>query len=292
MWEDMEFDPEKIPTFKLAAHSAQIVCAFVLWCLEIAVFRADGSVINGNVGWTFAVCFLSIPAWVYLIMAPRFPRTRKLAEPRAMAVVDGLFAFIWLSAFSTQAAYNTANQCGTACSMSKAIVALGVFVFLFFCVSTFLSIYTVKYWQWHNRLPGYDKLVLQNQNIDPDKAAFSLAPHDEEAYAPVSTDDHDHDPAGRPGAHSDYSDPYGAPSRVSEPYGGAGAVAAGSTVSGLAQNPFQQDNPFDSDTEYHRTSPGPSATGGRYAPPSAQDEFEDEHRPVAFPSANYDRIAR
>lgn len=56
-------------------------------------------------------------------------------------------------------------------------------------------------------------------------------------------------------------------------------------------NPFQQDNPFDSDSEYHRPSPGPAA-GGRYAPPSAQDEYEDEQRPVAFPSANYDRITR
>ena len=61
-------------------------------------------------------------------MAPRFPRTRKLAEPRAMATVDGLFTIIWLSAFATQAAYNSAGLCGTACGMSKAIVALGVFV--------------------------------------------------------------------------------------------------------------------------------------------------------------------
>jgi len=55
MWEDLEFDPEKIPAFKLGFHIAQIVCAFVLWCLEIAVFRAENSVVNGNVGWTFAV---------------------------------------------------------------------------------------------------------------------------------------------------------------------------------------------------------------------------------------------
>lgn len=218
-----------------------------------------------------------------------------------MAVVDGLFAIIWLTAFSTQAAYNTANSCGTACALSKAVVALGVFVLyvppspltstqspadkmssLFFCVSTFISIYTVKYWQWHNRLPGYDKLQLNNQNIDPDKAAFSLAPHDEEAYAPINTGDHDdHDEPGR-GPRSDYSDPYGAPSNVSEPYGGARKTS----------NPFQQDNPFDSDTEYRRPSPGPSAISSRYAPPSAQDEYEDDSRPVAFPNANYDRITR
>lgn len=55
MWEDLELDPESIPTLKLIFHSAQIVCAFVSWCLEIAVFRADDSKVVGNNGWTFAV---------------------------------------------------------------------------------------------------------------------------------------------------------------------------------------------------------------------------------------------
>jgi hypothetical protein len=72
--------------------------------------------------------FLSVPAWIYLTMAPRFPRTRKIAEPHAMLIVDAVFTVIWLSAFATQAAYNTANLCGTACAISKAIVGLGFFV--------------------------------------------------------------------------------------------------------------------------------------------------------------------
>jgi len=61
-------------------------------------------------------------------MAPRFPRTRKIAEPHAMLVVDVVFTVVWLSAFATQAAYNTANSCGGACKLSKAIVGLGFFV--------------------------------------------------------------------------------------------------------------------------------------------------------------------
>lgn len=61
-------------------------------------------------------------------MAPRFPRTRKLAQPVVMAVVDGVFAILWLSAFAAQAAYNTANLCGGACGQSKAVVAMGFFV--------------------------------------------------------------------------------------------------------------------------------------------------------------------
>ncbi|KAK4104739.1 hypothetical protein N658DRAFT_442440 [Parathielavia hyrcaniae] len=317
MWDDFELDPERIPTFKLIFHGLQILFAFIAWCLEIAVFRDDKSKIVGNNGWTFGVVFLSVPAWIYLMMAPRFPRTRKLAHPYAMLAVDATFTVIWLSAFSTQAAYNSStykeedeviNLCGNACSMSKAIVGLGVFVFIFFCATTFLSIWTLKYYQWNHRLPGYDRAQLKDQNIDPDKAAFSLAPHDEEAYAPVNLSEHDQDDphsgshyGGAGGAaHSDYSDPYGpaagsqvggARSDYSDPYGPAAGskVGAGSTVgSSYRDNPFRQQeaNPFDNDTEYH--SGRVSAAGSGYAKPTATDEFDD----ARFPQANYDRIER
>lgn len=43
-----------------------------------------------------------------------------------MLVVDVVFTVVWLSAFASQAAYNTANDCGNACNQSKAIVGLGV----------------------------------------------------------------------------------------------------------------------------------------------------------------------
>ena len=72
--------------------------------------------------------FLTIPAWIYLCMAPRFPRTRKIAMPQVMLAVDAVFTVIWLSAWATQASYNTAGLCGEACGISKAIVGLGVFV--------------------------------------------------------------------------------------------------------------------------------------------------------------------
>ncbi|KAH6845576.1 hypothetical protein B0I37DRAFT_188668 [Chaetomium sp. MPI-CAGE-AT-0009] len=293
MWEDLEFDPERTPMFKLIFHSLQIVFAFVSWALGIAVFRADGSRIVGNNGWTFGVFFLSVPAWIYLMMAPRFPRTRKLAEPHAMLVVDTVFTIIWLSAFSTQAAYNTANLCGTACHLSKAVVAMAVFVFLFFCVTTFFSIWTLKYYQWNNRLPGYDRAQLNSQNIDPDKAAFSLAPHDEESYAPVNAadhDDHDHDHDDRHDGSSYGGTGLGGRSDYSDPYGGAGTAShvGASTVSSYHDNPFRQQeaNPFDGhDTEYHS---GSVSAAGRYATPAPSDGFED----ARFPRADYDRIER
>lgn len=61
-------------------------------------------------------------------MTPRFSRTRRFAQPYAMLLVDAIFVVIWISAFATQAAYNTADDCGKACKLSKAIVGLGVFI--------------------------------------------------------------------------------------------------------------------------------------------------------------------
>jgi hypothetical protein len=43
-----------------------------------------------------------------------------------MFAVDVVFCIIWLSAFASQAAYNTAKLCGNRCSQSSAIVGLGV----------------------------------------------------------------------------------------------------------------------------------------------------------------------
>ena len=63
MWEELEFDAEKIPLFKLIAHCTQILLVFILWCLEITVFRADGAAVNGNNGWTFAVVSL-VASWI------------------------------------------------------------------------------------------------------------------------------------------------------------------------------------------------------------------------------------
>lgn len=53
--EDFEWDPENVPLVKLGLHIAQVVFAFVVFCLEISVFRDDKAIINGNNAWPFAV---------------------------------------------------------------------------------------------------------------------------------------------------------------------------------------------------------------------------------------------
>ncbi|KAH6987769.1 hypothetical protein BKA56DRAFT_279537 [Ilyonectria sp. MPI-CAGE-AT-0026] len=297
-----EFDPDIVPNLKLGLHSFQIIFTFVAWCMEIGVFRAKDSTINGLNGWTFGVCFLSIPAWIYLIMTPRFDRTRKFAQPHAMLAVDGTFTVLWLSAFATQASFNAKNLCGKACGVSKGVVALGVFITLLFAGSTFISAYTLTYFNFHGNLPGYDNRKLRGgENIDPDKAAFSMAPHDDEAYERVHADENE--PTG-----SQYnSNSYNSNNRYDEgnPYG-----AEDDDPSRYGALPPRTNTLFDNDTEYNS---GPASmpyanppAGNAYEsnsyndrPPILTNTFDhppmgntyDDHldHPAQFPAGNYDR---
>lgn len=205
-----------------------------------------------------------------------------------MLVVDVIFAILWLSAFASQAAYNTANSCGDGCKVSKAVVGIAFFEILFWAGTSFVSAYTLKYYQFNGNLPGYGNIARKggHQNIDPDKAAFSMAPHDEEAYAPIHADDHDDH-------HSNA--PYNADSYGSRPmFDSETDYRPHSTAPSAHENPFG-----DHDYRAHSTSPHndpysagyglESEVGGSriYAPPSAEEY--DDGRPAQFPAANYDR---
>ncbi|KAH8679627.1 hypothetical protein BGZ60DRAFT_427950 [Tricladium varicosporioides] len=193
----VEFDPHNLQKIKLGVHISQAVAIFIAWVLEITVFRSSAK-LDGRPGWFFGMCFLSIPALIFLTMTPRFPRTKKFANPYALATVDGLFCVLWLSAFAAQANYNSSGKAGDGLGKSKAVVGFGVFIWLFFIVTTLASIYGVAYYKREGYLPGASRAPHNAQMIDPDKEAFSTAPHDDE-YAPVhSMDDHEvlHDAGG------------------------------------------------------------------------------------------------
>jgi hypothetical protein len=102
-----------------------------IWCSEYSLFGMGGkfpSLCDGLADRVRSQCFISIPALVFLIMTPRYDKTRKFANVNAMLVVDLFMSLIWLSAFATQADYNTQGLCGKVCGLSKAVVGLGVFV--------------------------------------------------------------------------------------------------------------------------------------------------------------------
>lgn len=162
-------------------------------------------------------------------------------------------------------------------------------------------------------MPGYDNLQARNSgrahtfnNIDPDKAAFSTGPVDEEGmYAPLGgggmradDDEEEHEFNAGPYHNTNTSsaphDPdsfgrhdtaYGGAAAASSTmgsrydndgaYGGAGASAsasagayggAGATVS---------------------HSPTPPVGGHMYSPPAAHDEYD---QPAQYPAADYDNL--
>ena len=149
----LEFEIHQFQTIKLALHIAQVVFIFVAWAIEIAVFKADKSVIDGRTGWHFGLCFLTMPAIIFLTMTPRFPRTRKLANPYAMATVDGVFCILWLSAFASVASWNGAGKCGTGCGLSKAVV--GISVFIWYEAFAFADIRMLMIWAGSYGLPRH-----------------------------------------------------------------------------------------------------------------------------------------
>lgn len=191
----VEFGTQHLQKAKLAVHVVQGALAFVSFCLDIAVIRSTAK-IDGRVGWNVGVCWLTVIPIIYLTMTPRFPRTRKFANPYALAVTDCLFCILWLSAFATVANWNGSGKCGNGCGLAKGVVAIGVFNWLFWILTSFMSLYGVVYYKREGYLPGFSRAPTNAQTIDPDKEAFSTAPHVDE-YAPVhNTDDPEVGPSG------------------------------------------------------------------------------------------------
>lgn len=241
----IEFDISQFQTYKMAIHIAQAAFIAIAWIIEIVVFR-KAATIDGRPGWYFGLCFLSIPAIIYLTMTIRYPLTRKYANAYALATVDFVWAIFWLSAFAAQASYNSSGKCKGACGGSKAVVGLGVFIWLFFVVTTIMSLFSVSYWSREGYLPGASRAPYNAHAIDPDKEAFSTAPHDDDYATVPNTDDHeipDHAGSAYSGAGGSTGSRFGAsspsfgggyvpPSVHDESpeytgYGGAGSVHSG-----------------------------------------------------------------
>lgn len=156
---------------------------------------------------------------------------------------------------------------------------------LLFGGSTFISAYSLQYYNFHGTLPGYDARQIRGgggggENIDPDKAAFSMAPHDEEAYERVNVDDHEaagsayggpaHGAYGSSSSRYDNGNPYTAGDDDLDRFGGGSNLGRNNAL-------------FDSETAY--------GGGAAELPPSsygARPTYDSEE-PAQFPAGNYDR---
>jgi len=197
---NLEFGIENFQSIKLGIHCVQSALILFTWILEIVVFR-NATAINAETGWYFGLCFLTIPAIIYLTMTVRYPQTRKYANPYALATVDGIYCIMWLTGFAAQASYNHAEtgtgkdekrDCTGACGASSAIVGLGVIIWLLWVVTFVMSCAGVFIYKRDGYLPGVSRAPFNAQQIDPHKDAFSTAPGDDE-YAPIHTNEHEHE---------------------------------------------------------------------------------------------------
>ncbi|CAD6498715.1 BgTH12-04376 [Blumeria graminis f. sp. triticale] len=186
----IEFDPHNLQSVKLGCHCIQALCLVFIFVLELVVF-SRATLIDGRVGWQFGLVFLTVPAILYLTMIVRFPRTRKFAQPYALATVDFFFAILWISGFSAQASYNSTNRCYGACGVSKAIVGLGFVTWIFWVLTTVMSLYGVMYWKREGYLPGVSRNPYNAAMIDPDKEAFSTAPHSDDYVVVHNSGEHE-----------------------------------------------------------------------------------------------------
>ncbi len=50
-----EIAPDLVPKVKLSLHIVHSIFAFIIFVLEIVLFRKQDALINGNNGWTFAM---------------------------------------------------------------------------------------------------------------------------------------------------------------------------------------------------------------------------------------------
>ena len=141
-----------------------------------------------------------------------------------------------------------------------------------------MSIYGVIYFRREGVLPGASRIPSNADMIDPDREAFSTAPHDDE-YAPVHMNDKDH----QDDMHHEMDSGEGSNSASYDPtthVAGQGTSYGGATGVGRGAGRVVYAPPTVSDVETgYRTYGEDDLEAGGYD--------EDEARRVRFPAGNY-----
>ncbi|KMP03160.1 hypothetical protein CIHG_02519 [Coccidioides immitis H538.4] len=178
-------------------HAFQAFIIFLAWAMTIAVFTRDGKT-DGRTAWYFALCWFSIPGLIYLTAVPIWPRARRFGNPYAFATVDGLYTFLWFTAWVAIATYVGSGKAAGSndednkkdgktgcdafaygspakCTLSTGTAVLGAFVFLLFIITSFMSIKDVMDYRRTGMMPydGSDPTFAAQS-----KAAFSSNPHE------------------------------------------------------------------------------------------------------------------
>lgn len=162
---------------KVVFHVFQALFIFVAGCITIAVFTKGST--GGATKYYFALCFLTGPALIYLVMVPMWSRAARFANAYAFLALDALYTIFWFAAFVSVTVWNTAGvrdgekekkikdgdgNCSTfapgpesMCVLSRATVGLGVVVFIFFALTTGISSYYIVKFRKDGVLPYESK---------------------------------------------------------------------------------------------------------------------------------------
>ncbi|KAF7716460.1 Uncharacterized protein PECH_003866 [Penicillium ucsense] len=181
-------------------HFVQAFVIFIAWAMTIAVWtKGDG--IDGRTVWYWLLCWISIPALIYLAAVPMWPRARRFGNVYAFATVDMLWAVFWFSAWVGVASYvaqgksigkssdnsknnatkktgcdNWAYGSASKCNVSTGITIVGVIIFVLFAVTSWMSLRNVMHFRRTGTLPD---AVSDPTFAAQSKAAFSSNPaHD------------------------------------------------------------------------------------------------------------------
>ncbi|KAJ6107328.1 hypothetical protein N7523_008651 [Penicillium sp. IBT 18751x] len=85
-------------------HFAQAFIIFLAWALTIAIWtKGDG--IDGRTVYYWILCWVSLPALIYLAAVPMWPRARRFGNVYAFAAVDAIYAIFWFAAWVCLASY-------------------------------------------------------------------------------------------------------------------------------------------------------------------------------------------
>ncbi|KAH8724755.1 hypothetical protein GQ44DRAFT_617465 [Phaeosphaeriaceae sp. PMI808] len=163
---------------KIVAHVGQTLFIFVGLCITIAVLTKAGDT-GSATKFYLALCFLSIPAIIYLVMVPMWSRAQRFANAYAFLAVDVAYTILWFAAFIAVAMWNSsgvkegakeknipddARNCTTfkwgsesKCSISRSSVGIGAVVFVLFAITSGVSGYYLAKFMKEGVLPYESK---------------------------------------------------------------------------------------------------------------------------------------
>ncbi|TGZ77882.1 hypothetical protein EX30DRAFT_398276 [Ascodesmis nigricans] len=197
----------------IGMHIAQMLFSVVVMGVMAASMLQDGRA-SGPARFMFALTWLSLPGHIYLVMTPRFQRTRMLAHPYWVLGINVIYTIFWFAAFIALATYtnkgisNGKNKekddkikdkggcalfpAGTgetekACSLNKSGVGLGVFMWFLWLTTLGIASWAAWYFSRNSVSPFEDLSTPSHDITETTKDAFSS--NDE--YALINKNRHD-----------------------------------------------------------------------------------------------------